>query len=505
MNKSLFIAIGLVVVLGIQENSWALPSFARQTGQPCGSCHADFPQLTPFGRQFKLNGYTMGAANNTVKNLTDSITNSIATNTAASNADASNATAASTATTNAAISDPAASNTDATHTEKNFWFPPISIMGVEGFTHTQAPQDNSGTSLKPNDNFLFQSASIFYGGAITDHIGAFAQATYSAPGFGPPPEFKYSWDNTDIRFANTATIANIPFIYGVTVNNNPTVQDVWNTTPAWSFPFVSSSLAPTPSAKPIISQEFAASVVGAGAYTYINNLVYIEATGYQTLSQSTQKTLGIDPTNTPGEFKNIAPYFRIAAEPNWGNNYLEIGTFGMYANVEPQPWNFDDIGTDSYFDLGVDSQYQYMGSKYIVTLRNSIIMENQDLDASFDNGLASNENNYLGTLNTQASFVYGENFRLPLTVGYFDTWGSEDELLYADNGNFSPNSTGWITEIAYIPFGMDKAPIWPWLNARIGVQYIWYNEFNGVTGYNSVLDTKASDNNTLYAYIWLTM
>lgn len=40
----------------------ALPSFARQTGQPCGTCHTDFPALTPYGRRFKLLGYTTGAA-----------------------------------------------------------------------------------------------------------------------------------------------------------------------------------------------------------------------------------------------------------------------------------------------------------------------------------------------------------------------------------------------------------------------------------------------------------
>ena len=38
----------------------ALPSFARQTGQPCGTCHTDFPALTPYGRRFKLLGYTTG-------------------------------------------------------------------------------------------------------------------------------------------------------------------------------------------------------------------------------------------------------------------------------------------------------------------------------------------------------------------------------------------------------------------------------------------------------------
>src|SRR6516162_1804721 len=45
---------------GFAPPAQALPSFARQTGQPCGTCHTDFPALTPFGRRFKLRGYTIG-------------------------------------------------------------------------------------------------------------------------------------------------------------------------------------------------------------------------------------------------------------------------------------------------------------------------------------------------------------------------------------------------------------------------------------------------------------
>jgi len=49
-----------IATLGMSLPVEALPSFARQTGQPCGACHTDFPSLTPFGRQFKLGGYTLG-------------------------------------------------------------------------------------------------------------------------------------------------------------------------------------------------------------------------------------------------------------------------------------------------------------------------------------------------------------------------------------------------------------------------------------------------------------
>ena len=48
----------LLVVLA--PPAQALPSFARQTGQPCGTCHTDFAGLTPYGRLFKIGGYTAG-------------------------------------------------------------------------------------------------------------------------------------------------------------------------------------------------------------------------------------------------------------------------------------------------------------------------------------------------------------------------------------------------------------------------------------------------------------
>ena len=35
----------------------ALPTFARQTGMSCTACHTAFPELTSFGRDFKMTGY----------------------------------------------------------------------------------------------------------------------------------------------------------------------------------------------------------------------------------------------------------------------------------------------------------------------------------------------------------------------------------------------------------------------------------------------------------------
>src|SRR5579859_6570178 len=49
----------LLFLCGLSGQALAVPSFARQTGVACEGCHTVFPELTPFGRSFKLNGYVM--------------------------------------------------------------------------------------------------------------------------------------------------------------------------------------------------------------------------------------------------------------------------------------------------------------------------------------------------------------------------------------------------------------------------------------------------------------
>ena len=262
----------------------ALPSFARQTGQPCGTCHTDFPFLTPFGRRFKLLGYTTGGG---VYKTTPF------SNNARSDADAELRKYARRIDGNSDA--PTASPVP----EKG-WVPPVSMMAIVGYTRTQAPTVAPPTDpYQANDNVVLSPFSAFWGGAITSNIGAFAQVTYSAPdplsAFSgtPADQFKHTWawDNTEIRYANTANIGGIDVIYGITANNNPTLQDLWNTTPAWTFPQATSSLAATPAAATMIEGTFSMRVGGVGVYGFINDMLYLEVTGYKTLGFG-QQNLG---------------------------------------------------------------------------------------------------------------------------------------------------------------------------------------------------------------------
>jgi len=63
MKKFIFFTL-TVMALSIlslwPDVSWAIPSFARQTGMACNTCHYQhYPSLNAFGRAFKANGFTM--------------------------------------------------------------------------------------------------------------------------------------------------------------------------------------------------------------------------------------------------------------------------------------------------------------------------------------------------------------------------------------------------------------------------------------------------------------
>ncbi|MDD2660106.1 MAG: cytochrome C, partial [Methylococcales bacterium] len=219
-----------------------MPSFSRQTGVPCSTCHTQSfgPNLTPFGRDFKLGGYTMSGGGGTAAKL-----------------------------------------------------PPLSGMVMGSFTNTQKDQDpaalNSGynAGYNKNNNFSFDQASLFYAGRIYGNLGAFSQLTYDGSSNG------LVLDNTDIRYADRLDLDDTPLpfdldlTYGISLNNNPTVQDLWNTTPAWGFPYNSSAVQPGVGATALIDGGLGTQVSGATAYTMINNLLYLEAGAYGSFGSST--------------------------------------------------------------------------------------------------------------------------------------------------------------------------------------------------------------------------
>ena len=492
-----------IVAMGASDPASALPSFARQTGQPCGACHTDFPGLTPFGREFKLGGYTLGGGDYALtpfEGIGDGATKAL--DSYAKKLKGKDGKDAKTGDT--------AGAPDGSY---HGWVPPIAMMSIFQFTHTATDLDPASvfTPFGVNDNTKLGQASIFWGGAITEHVGAFAQYTYE-PFHGqsdvqnPYDGKEWHWDNVDIRAANSGTIGKVNVTYGLTATNNPSMADPWNTTPAWGFPYTDAGdFGKSPAADVMLDGTWAQHVMGAGGYGWFNNLVYAQLSGFWSLDPSTQGFFGIDPQDgVPGKIDSVAPYWRVAIEPHWGNNWWEFGVFGMTASFKPYDLtqvnsaNEYTFGTlpqsNRYTDVGFDSQYQYQGDNYWITGRATYIHESQSFDLL--TGASSNTSNTLNSLKLYGSVAYGNDNRFILSGQWFDTWGSADAMLYSANANNSPNSNGFTLELAYMPYVLSHPKIWPWANARVGVQYTIYNEFDGTS-------TGASDNNTFNIYLWV--
>jgi len=366
------------------------------------------------------------------------------------------------------------------------------MLEAPTYTHTEAGQaGGAAPHFGPNNNFAFQQASLFTGGRFTDNLGAFIQGTYDGVAR------RFAWDNVDIRFAKPINVDGHTLLWGLTTNNNPTVQDVWNTIPAWQFPFISSALAPMPAAKTFIDQVYAQQVAGLTGYLFLDDLFYLEFGSYRPLSNNTQKALGISPTGQ-SPINGVAPYWRVAVEPNFGDHSWEVGTFGLASKVFPIGQS--GAGTDSFTDIGIDTQYQYLGDPHTVTARVAWIHENHNTSATQTLGLADNSNNQLRSLNASLSYVYDKTWSF--TGGRMSIGGTPDATLY---GTFtgSPNSANWISEIAYLPFMRGGPSFWPWLNARIGLQWIRWDKFDGATSNFNGAGRNARANNTIFGYVWI--
>src|ERR1700680_1992316 len=457
----------VALLCGLAPTSRAVPSFARQAGMTCAACHTVFPELTPFGREFKLNGYVL----DNIKQVTG--------------IDTSNR---STLALNA--------------------FAPISLMAQISYTHTSTalPDPTIGGALAKDGDVLFpQQVSFFYAGKIADELGAFIQLTYDGVGDS------FGFDNTDIRFAHHLSCGGAngndhSMILGVTLNNNPTVQDVWNTTAAWGFPYSSSSVAPTPNASAKLDSGaggIGQNAAGIGVYTWINNSIYAELSVYGAAIRGGNHPLDSTQSNV---IHGISPYWRLAYEYRWDRNSVSVGTYGIQTKMHPGSVTGTATPlagpTDRYTDTAVDVQYQFIGEEHLFTVLSTYISEKQKLDASFNNLFVQNSSNDLKSLKLVGEYSYQRT--IGGSLGFFSPPGSSDAGLYPSgtplvplpvggSATNSPDSRGYVAEVNYLP----------WLNTKLQLQYVAYDKFNGGKQNYDGAGRNASDNNTVYLLGWV--
>lgn len=425
-------------------SAMAVPSFAMQTDKPCQACHVGGfgPQLTPYGRDFKLHGYTERA-------------------------------------------------------EGKSFTVPFSIMAVASYLHTQkdaaAPLADG---FSTNNNTALDQVSLFVAGGLGSHLGAFVQTTYDGVAKA------WTWDNLDLRAVTVVKIHNLDTVLGLSLNNNPTVQDAWNTLPAWGHPFTGSALAPGPSASPLFAGGLAQNTLGLNAYAWVDTTYYAEIGAYGSPNQTTLTHLGADPFS-PGSIDGLAPYGRVAYQTKVAGGTLQVGAFGMRTDINPGR-DRTTGQTDRYSDIGVDASYQNaLDSGDVLSFDARYLREKQTLNATCTlDGLPGPAcaDNRLNDFRADASYFWRN--KVGATVGVFDTWGPANPFTFPDNRTFKPDSSGVMLQLDGTPWGEGKSPLGARFNMRVGVQYTMYSRFNGARSNFDGAGAKASDNNTLRLFTW---
>src|SRR5262249_51896611 len=224
-----------------------------------------------------------------------------------------------------------------------------------------------------------QQANFFLAGRYYGRLGGYIMGTYSGV------DNKWVTDNTDIRVTDVRSFGeNHTLLYGATFNNGPSVQDVWNTLPAWSQ-LVGSEVAPTPAASTSM-ENLISQVSGVGAYAFWDNFLYAEVTPY--ISGATGALSFVTAGNNKETITDgVSPYWRVVLYRNKGNHSLSLGQVGLYDKV----FQSGSHGpTNNFLDLGGDVQYQWNSKPHFVSARGALIWEDQDLPAPEAAGAASN-------------------------------------------------------------------------------------------------------------------
>lgn len=444
MNKRersglLVLLSAIVLILLNLPSAYAVPSYARQTGLPCSGCHTTPPELNDAGRRFKLTGYTDRADDTAVIH-----------------------------------SEPGTKHAGL----DLFKTLPLSAWFETSTTTTKSPVQ--GTQ---NGSFEFpQDVSLFLAGAWAPHVGSFAQMTYNVQ------KDHFSVDNTDIRITNKGTWGGKDLVYGLTLNNNPTLEDLWHGTAAWGFPFVVSPEAPTPAASPFIEGRLAQDVAGVGGYAMWNQHLYVAAIGYRSSHVGT--ALPTTGTGFTTNIHGVAPYGRVAWQQSLGSDtYLEVGAFGMQVKSTPGAIiGPEDKRTDTGIDVQLD---QTLFIRDILSFRGTYVRETSNLAATFGAGGAAEANPRLSYFNANAEYHFGN--AISAALGVTKVTGTTDAVLYAPaalsgSANGSPSSTAYIGNLSW----------WPSQNFQLAAQYTTYARFNGGSTDYDGSGRNAHDNDSLY-------
>ena len=382
------LCVMVALLLAIATHSaQAVPSFARQTGLECMSCHVSWPELTPTGRQFKLNGYTLG---------------------------------------------------------DRLRLPMAGMLQVSR-TSTSNVDPRASDSFPSDKDVVLQQASIFMSGKISEHLGAFSQWTYDGVAHHS------SIDNVDLRYAGRTDMARHSIIYGATLHNNPMVQDIFNTGQAWGFPYTTSPVAIAPNAATIIESLAQQVVgVGAYTLwdntVYGEVTAYRTADrAFSFLRAGTDRS-----SDAALKGNNPYWRLALQHDWSEGKYSAMLGAYGLTVDRYPDNIN-PSGPTDRFRDTGVDAQYQYITDQHRITMQLNYLREKQDWFATALSNASDTLRSFKAKGTYYYQTKYGFNLAHFSTKGSADGALYNTGSPTSGSISGSPDSAGTIWELNYLP------------------------------------------------------
>ncbi len=281
--------IAILLSLAISELSYGVPSFARQTGFSCGTCHTIPPKLNKFGTLYKISGYTSGVG---IKQI------------------------------------------DIGKGKKMNKFNPVSIRAISMIHNKKSYEEKA-------EQFVLENVLIYFAGKISDNVGAFIVPNLEASadhGYEP-----------NVHFARIAFVkdsgANIFGIAGGITS--PAGLDPFN-----SLDPMRTEMFPVRAPMPYFMvmdkdgdgtadvMDMGSSMIfpsiyghdqkGVSAYALINNMIYVNAGVYSGGGATVMENMQAEKL----EGGDLDFYGRVAFMPRLNVFDINIGLFGYSGNDE---------------------------------------------------------------------------------------------------------------------------------------------------------------------------
>jgi iron:rusticyanin reductase len=450
-----FFGLILIIPLILPHSASAVPSFARQTGLACDTCHTVFPHLTPFGRDFKLHGYTYDYSE-LIKAVREIEKNEAKEERGIPNLVINKIPMLSVRIVSMFNEQVGGSSV-----------PSGKVTAGQGLV-SAVDEGYSDESIV----HIVRASSLFVAGEVAPNIGTFLE--FTGPNDTGSDTFGVGFLDL-VLLAPSVTVHGHDLTFGVRATDSVGADDPSNA--VGNFGLTTTLMGMSTHAT-LFDPYQASVIVGGEAYAMLGGFSHggiygafgiFHPTNSQTdTSYVTGNLTGEPSTFTDGNFtgaKNVDEYGRLSFWlPGYKNIYSEIGGFGYHGSegmsASPGANLTEPDFTDSYYNFGIDTQTQWIADKHLVEL--FAVYQRQHDSKFFDQDL------FTGTFG-QGESVTRQGFAIEADYYYRRTYGVYARYFYEHSSQVEDVNVGaTVLGLSWYPYE----------NVNLRVETALFNRYN---------------------------